>query len=287
MNRLLKNMVYHTPRLFSDRTYLELYFELHMGYRPDLDNPVTFNEKIQWLKLHDRRAEYASMTDKCEAKKFAARVIGQEHIIPTLAVYDSADDIDWNSLPRQFVLKCTHDSGGLVLCRDKTSLDIRQARRKLSAALKNDFWYRQREWAYRNVRPRIISEPLMGGSEGLADYKFFCFGGKPEFMYISEGMDDHGTARMSFTDMQGRKLPFSRSDYASYDGEIPIPGNLSTMTEMAGELARAVNNSFIRVDLYNVDGHIYFSELTFYPNGGLLPFRPAEWDRKLGDLIVL
>lgn len=280
-------MVYHTPRLFSDRTYLELSFELHTGYRPDLDNPLTFNEKIQWLKLHDRREDYAGMVDKCEAKKFAAAVIGQEHIIPTLAVYDSVEEIDWQALPRQFVLKCTHDSGGIVLCRDKSALDMKQARRKLATALKNDFWYRQREWAYRNVRPRIISEPLMGGSGGLVDYKFFCFGGKPEFMYISEGLDNHATARMAFSDLQGHRLPFSRTDYASYSGALPIPSNLPEMAETAQRLARAVDNSFVRVDLYDIDGQIYFSELTFYPNSGLIPFRPAEWDRKLGDLIRL
>lgn len=291
MNRILKNIVYHAPWLLSDKCFLELSYELHMGYRPDLDHPTTFNEKIQWLKLHDRHEEYAKMVDKFHAKEFAASIIGKEHIIQTLGVYDSVDRIDWDALPQKFVLKCTHDSGGLLVCRDKGRLDINKAAARLNKALHTNFWYRQREWAYKGVKPRIICEELMEDERqrnGLTDYRFFCFGGEPRFMYVSDGMEDHGTARISFTYLDGKPMPFCRKDYRTHDdGCIPLPENLGQMRQIAGKLAQAVGNPFIRVDLYQINGQVYFSELTFYPNGGYIPFEPEQWDRELGKMIKL
>lgn len=291
MNRLLKNMVYHTPWLFSDRRFLELSFELHMGYPACLDKPETFNQKIQWLKLHDRKAEYASMVDKAAAKDYVAGIIGSSHIVPTLGIYDSAKDIPWDELPRRFVLKCTHDSGGLVICRDKDRLDRNLAEKKLQKGLRTRFYYRQREWAYKNVRPRIICEELLQDDRqkvSLIDYKFFCFGGKAEFMYVSGGMEDHSSARISFTDLDGRPLEFRRRDYMPFAaGEIPMPARLPEMVEIAEKIARSIGNPFVRIDLYEVNGKVYFSEITFYPNSGFIPFEPEEWDLKLGEMIKL
>lgn len=291
MNRLLKNMVYHTPWLFSNRRFLELSFGLHMGYPACLDNPETFNQKIQWLKLHDRKAEYASMVDKAAAKDYVAGIIGSSHIVPTIGIYDRAKDIPWDELPRQFVLKCTHDSGGLVICRDKDSLDKNLAEKKLRKGLRTRFYYRQREWAYKNVKPRIICEELLQDvrqKESLVDYKFFCFGGKAEFMYVSSGLEDHTKARISFTDLEGRPLEFHRRDYTPFEaGEIPVPSTLPEMVGIAEKIARSIGNPFVRIDLYEVNGKVYFSEITFYPNSGFIPFEPKEWDLKLGKMIKL
>lgn len=289
-NRILKNLVYHAPWLFGDRKYLELRWLFRTGRRLDLENPLSFNEKLQWLKLYDRKQIYHTMVDKAEAKDYAASVIGREYIIPTIGVYDRVSEIPWDSLPSRFVLKCTHDSGGMIICRDKSALDIPEACRKLRSALHTNFWKRDREWPYKGVKPRIICEQYMedpAQKNGLVDYKFFCMNGKPGFMYISEGLEDHSTARISFAGLDGTELPFKRSDYKNFGGGLPVCGHLEEMKCLASRLAEAVGNPFVRVDMYEIGGHIYFSELTFYPNGGYIPFEPAEWDRKLGDMIQL
>jgi len=289
MNVLLKNIVYHAPWLLSDRRNVELQWKLRTGRDLDLDNPRTFNEKIQWLKVFDHRADYKILADKIEAKEFAQKVIGAEHIIPTLAVYDKVSDIDWDKLPDEFVLKCSHDSGGLVICRDKQVFDKSRAAGILSRCLKKNFYLQSREWCYKGIRPRIICETLMSDSdqrESLVDYKFFCFGGVPEFMYISQGLENHNTARISFVDMSGGRMPFRRSDYASV-GEIVLPSAFDEMKQIAAKLARAVDNRFVRVDLYQIGGKVYFSEFTFYPNGGFIPFEPSEWDLKIGGMLQL
>lgn len=290
MNRLLKNMVYHMPWLFSDRRFLELSYELHTGHHLNLDNPVSFNEKIQWLKLYDRKPLYTTLADKDAAKQWAAGIIGKEHIIPTIAVYDSEEFVDWDSLPSEFVLKCTHDSGGMVLCRSKNALDRDKATKKLAKALRSDFWFRQREWVYKNIPHRIIAEPLMHDkrqTESLTDYKYFCFDGKAEFMYISEGLNDHSTASVTFTDLEGNALPFCRADYATHKNLPPMPQNRRLMQELAERLAKASGSAFVRVDMYEIDGQVYFSEMTFYPNSGFIPFTPQEWDNKLGGMLHL
>lgn len=288
MNRIVKNIVYHMPWMLSDRRFLELFYELQMGKTPDLDNPETFNEKIQWLKLHDRDPRYNAMVEKGMAKEWAAGVIGSEHIIPTIGIYNKVEDIPWENLPQQFVLKCTHDSGGMVICRDKSKLDISAAKAKLRKGLKQNFYMRTREWVYKDIPHRIICEQMMEpqSKDGLTDYKFFCFGGKAEFMYISAGLEDHSTARISFTDLQGNILPFCRADYRSFSQqEIPQPQHPEKMREIAEKLAAASKAKFVRVDLYEIDGQIYFSEMTFYPNSGYIPFTPAEWDLLVGKYL--
>jgi len=289
MNRIIKNIYYHTPWLLSDRKYVELQWKLITGQDLNLDNPLTFNEKMQWLKVYDHRADYKNLADKVSAKDFAASVIGAEHIIPTLAVYKKASDIKWDELPNEFVLKCSHDSGGIVICRDKNILDKKAAEEFLANNLKKNFFYLAREWCYKGIKPRIICEKLMSDSiqtKSLIDYKFFCFNGIPKFLYISEGLENHKTATMSFVDIDGKVLPFHRTDFGTL-ANPSLPLNFSLMKELAGKLATAVNNRFIRVDLYEIAGTVYFSEFTFYPNGGHIPFEPNEWDRTIGDMIQL
>ena len=171
-----------------DKVFLKLMFRARMGSKLDLKHPRTFNEKLQWLKLYDRRTEYTNMVDKYEAKKYVAQKIGEQYIVPTLGVWESFDDIDFEKLPEQFVLKCTHDSGGLVICRNKRNLDIDAARIKIQKSLKFDYYRHGREWPYKEVKPRVIAEKFMKDSEteeGLTDYKFFCFDGEPKAMFIA------------------------------------------------------------------------------------------------------
>lgn len=327
MNRVLKNLLFRFPFLFSDRRFLELVHPLRTSHQLCLDDPKRFNDKIQYLKLYDRKPLYTTLSDKVSAKDFAAGILGPEAIIPTLGVYDRVGDIPWESLPSSFVLKCTHDSGGLVICRDnaasfdreaaldrdasfdhevaldrdaafdraatldrEASFDRDAACAKLSACLKRRFFYQSREWCYKDIKPRILSEPLMGDErqkDSLIDYKFFCFNSKPRFMYISFGLEDHSTARISFADLEGRPLPFRRSDYCPFEGELPLPQDLPALVDAATRLAAAVPAPFLRVDLYEIGGKPYFSEFTFYPNGGYLPFDPPEWDEKIGEMLNL
>lgn len=263
-----------------------------MGNELNLVEPQTFNEKLQWLKIHDRKPYYSQLVDKYEAKVWAGKIIGEEYIVPNLGVWDTFDEIEFEKLPKQFVLKCTHDSGGLIICRDKNKLDINQARKVVEKSYKRNFYWSGREWPYKNVKPRIIAEKFMsdGRTEemGLTDFKFFCFNGKPEFIYISHGLENHDLAGISFYDLKGNKLPFKRMDYKEIPGEqFPLPNNFDEMVNVAEKLAIEVKNPFVRVDLYEIEGNIYFSEITFFPCSGFIPFDPCSVDKKLGKLIDL
>lgn len=271
----------------DDETYLKLIFHARMGYKLDLTNPKTFNEKLQWLKLYDRKPEYTAMVDKYEAKKYVADRIGGEHIIPTLGVWDSFDDIDFSKLPDQFVLKCTHDSGGLAICKNKDQFDITEARRKIESSLAHNYYLWGREWPYKNVKPRIIAEQYMTNKEnnGLIDYKFYCFNGSPEYLYVSQGMDNHETARLSFATVDWKIAPFGRNDYLPLETLPEKPTHFQEMVDVAKQLSHG--HPFLRVDLYEINGRVYFSELTFSPCAGFMQFEPEEYDLKLGSMLEL
>ena len=270
----------------EDAEYLKLRFHYAMGQELDLENPKTFNEKLQWLKLHNRKPIYTDMVDKYAAKQYVADLIGEEHIIPTLGVWDSFDEIDFDKLPDQFVLKCTHDSGGLVICRDKSKLDIRAAKKKLKKSLKRDFYLLGREWPYKDVPRRIIAEKYMGSLDSsLTDYKFYCFNGKPLFLYVSSGLEKHSTARISYVTLDWKHAPYKRLDYLPHEELPPKPSKLDEMIAYAELLSK--NTAFLRVDLYQIDDEIYFSELTFFPGSGFTKFRNPEHDLEIGNLIKL
>jgi len=419
--------------IFPDKLFLKAIYYCSFGKELDLKNPKTFNEKLQWLKLYDRKPEYVQMVDKYEAKKYVADIIGDQYIIPTYGVWDSFDEIDFNTLPNQFVLKCTHDSGGLAICRDKSTFNIDDARNKINAALKRNFYYVGREWPYKNIKPRIIAEKYLedknrvvpedykiycmngepyytvvfhnrfnqseelsetvydidwnplpvsfdnhfqvseiiepkpnnydelisvckklcsntiqsridfyivndriyfgeitlytasgfqpmipeimdeelgkliklpenrGGVlvghdyvllvkqerkiKELTDYKFYCFNGEPKFLYISEGLENHETARISFLTTDWKFAPFHRDDYMPFEKLPEKPQRFDEMLEIAKRLSGT--HKFMRVDIYEVNGQIYFGELTFYPSSGFIKFNPEEYDRKLGDLLEL
>ncbi|MBE5819572.1 MAG: glycosyl transferase [Clostridiales bacterium] len=273
--------------LLGDKKYLRLLYKLEMNSKLDLENPNTFNEKLQWLKLYDRNPKYIKMVDKYEVKDYIEKTIGKEYIIPTLNVYNSFNEIDWEKLPKQFVIKCTHDSGGLIICKDKNSLDIKSSERLINKCLKNKFYYSGREWPYKNVKPRIIIEKYMATEEQpeLIDYKFFCFNGNPKLLYVSEGLSDHNTAKISFADMDYKMTEFYRKDYKPFDKLPKKPENFEEMKELAKVLSKDI--PFVRVDFYEIEGKIYFGELTFYPCSGYIPFKPEKYDKILGDMLEL
>ncbi len=272
-------------RWLPDEAFIKLYYLLRMHKICDLKNPTTYNEKLQWLKLHDRNPCYVDMVDKAEAKKIAATVIGDEYIIPTLGVWDSFDDIDFDALPNSFVLKCTHDSEGLVVVPDKAKLDISAARSKIEAAMKCNFFYIGREWPYLNVRPRILAEEYMEDSRfhELRDYKFFCFDGEPRMMFVASDRGA-GETKFDYFDLEFKHLDMVQH-YPNAHQPIERPGSFDEMIAAARKLSQGLPH--VRIDFYDVDGHMYFGEYTFYHFSGFMPMEPSCWDLKMGDMLHL
>ena len=272
--------------LFNDKTYLKIRYYATFKKNLNLQNPQTFNEKLQWLKLNDRKDIYAKMVDKYEAKSYVSKIIGNKYIIPTLGIYNNFDEIDFNKLPNQFVIKCTHDSGGLVIVTDKSKLDIEKSKKKINKSLKRNYYYPGREWPYKNVKPRIIIEKYMKDNSinDLMDYKFFCFNGKCKFFKIDfNRLTKH---QANYYDINGNFLPFGEEICPpDFSKKLELPVNLKKMINLAEKLSQ--NITFLRVDFYEINGNIYFGELTFYPASGFGKFQPEEWDLKLGNLIDL
>lgn len=276
-------------KLIPDKLYLELMFRHRMGKKLNLNNPKTFNEKLQWLKLYDRRPEYTKMVDKYAVKKYVADIIGKEYIIPTLGVWKNPDEIDFDRLPKQFVLKCNHNSGlGMCICRDKSKIDIKKVKDELRKGVAQNYYLTGREWPYKNVPPRIIAEQYMEDSETseLRDYKFFCFNGEPIYCQVIsdrrtvETIDfyDMNWVHQSFTGLELPSKPFSKIP-------IPIPKTFEEMKKSAKILSKDI--PFIRVDFYEINGKMYFGELTFYPAAGFGKFSPDKWNQKIGSLLKL
>lgn len=270
----------------DDESFIKLKFKAILGYTPNLKEPRTFNEKMNWLKLHDRNPAYVPLVDKYEVKKIISERLGSEYIIPNLGVWDSVDEIDFSKLPERFVLKCTHDSGSKVICMDKSKLDIKKTGKALKKSLKNDYYKLNREWMYKDVKHRIIAEKYIENEGGyLNDFRFYCFNGEPKFFSIDfrEG-DRHLT---NFYDSSIKLLPFgSAKDPPVFDADLNIPSNITEMLNIARTLSK--DKPFLRVDLYNIGGKIYFSELTFFTHGGFFILYPDQsWDAKLGDYLVL
>lgn len=273
----------------NDKLYLKILFRLRMGYALDLDNPQTFCEKIQWLKLFNRKPEYTQMVDKYAVKKYVANIIGEEYIIPTLGVWDRFEDIDFDKLPKQFVLKTTHDGGsyGIVICKDKDVFDYKAAKKTINRSLRRCSYKVMREWPYKNVKRQIIAEEYLEcmGNTDLIDYKFYCFNGQP--LYCQVIKDRNSKETIDFFDQEWNHQVFYGLNPKAIQSSYPIdrPINYDKMVEVASKLSR--NIPFARVDLYNIEGKIYFGEITFFPASGFGVFTPSEWDYKLGEWIKL
>lgn len=263
-----------------DVPYLKLSYFVKMKEKLKLNNPEKFNEKLQWLKLYNRNPKYTKIVDKYRVREYIAEKIGAQYLIPLIGVWDSPYDINFESFPNQFVLKCNHDSGGLSICRDKKNYDINKAKKKLSESLKRNLYYYGREWPYKNVERKIICEQYLGDNPN--DYKFFCFNGKVEYILVCS--DRFSKLKETFFDRDWNIAPFKRPGI-NIDNNIIKPNNLEKMIELAEELSEG--EPFLRVDFYEVDNKIYFGELTFYPASGFSKFYPEEWDFKLGNLIKL
>ena len=277
--------------LFPDKLYLQLLYYLIMGKRLSIKNPRTFGEKIQWLKLYDRRPEYAIMVDKYAAKKYVTNLIGSEYVIPVLGVWDRPEDINFDGLPQQFVLKTTHGGGscGVIICKNKGLMDREGTIKRLNSALKYDVYNTFREWPYKNVPHRIIAEPYISNSsnsnQDLTDYKFYCFNGVPTYCQVIK--DRHTKETIDFFDMEWRHLSFYGLNPNVGPAEIvpAKPIHFDKMKEIAHILSERL--TFSRIDLYDANDGPLFGEITLYPASGIGTFNPYEYNAILGEMIKL
>lgn len=285
MNKALKSRLCYLLHFIPDKPYIELQYFLHMRKRLRLDPPITFSEKLQWLKLNDRKEFYTDIVDKYNVRPYIEKRIGKEHLVPILGVWERAEDITIDELPNSFVLKCNHDSGSIVICKDKRQFDIEAAKKKLNDCLRQNIYYNGREWPYKKVKPKIIAEVYLvdDKSDDLKDYKLMCFNGEPKCIFT--GSNRHkGELYITFFDLEWNRLPFERH-YHSDPNEIEKPSCLQEMICLSRVLAQEF--PFIRVDFYEVNGAVYFGELTFFPGSGFEEFKPELWDYKLGEWLKL
>lgn len=269
---------------YDDRKYLEFVYKERVGEKLNLENPKTFNEKLQWLKLYDRNPKYTKLVDKYEVREFVKETIGEEYSIPCLGVYNSAEEIDFDKLPNQFVLKTTHDSGTVIICKDKNKFDQKKAIKKLKKSLKRKYYYLWREWPYKNVSPRIIAEKYMQdkNQSTLNDYKFYCFDGKPKMMFII--IDRGQKTKANFYDMKFNKLDIQQT-YPNFDKNVEKPKQFEQMIELCKKLSKGIPH--VRVDFYIINDKIYFGEMTFFDSAGFDKFTPSKYDEILGNYIKL
>ena len=251
-----------------DETFLKMKYKLMMGTKLDLENPKTFNEKLQWLKLHDRNPEYTKMVDKYEAKEYVANIIGKEYIIPTLGVWDKFDDIDFDALPNEFVLKPTHTSGNVFICKDKSKIDKKKLKKQVNKWLKRDYYRIHREWPYKNVKPRIIAEEYMENKDhtSIKDYKFYCFNGQADYVMICTGRET-GHPKFYFYNKEWNFMRNMSNDGMKLEGKLEEkPIGIEKMFEIAEKLSQGIK--FVRMDLYNVNEKIYFRRIYVFPSSG-------------------
>lgn len=291
-NNLILFLLNRSARIWPDKLFLQLKYYLITNKKLNLKNARTFSEKIQWLKLYNRCPEYTLMVDKYAVKQYVSSIIGQKYIIPTLGVWNSVEEIEWDVLPRQFVLKTTHGGGnsGVVICRDKMTFDTNEAKHKLRKSMKSDIYWNYREWPYKDVPKRILAEEFMEESHpvkkgDLSDYKFYCFEGEPVFCQVIR--DRRSKETIDFYDMNWNHMSFVGLNPVVSNGTSPVvrPIHLDEMVSICRKLS--CNMPFSRIDLYVIDDKIYFGEITFYPASGFGEFSPEEWNFKMGDLLVL
>lgn len=280
--------------LIPDSMYIRCAFREMTGNRLHLKHPITFSEKLQWLKLHDRKPLYTTLVDKYAAKEYVGGLIGTKYIIPTIGIWNTFDEIDFDHLPNQFVLKCTHDSGGAFICRDKKSLNLAEAREKMMRSLNTDYYLLGREWPYKDVPRRIIAEEYMEdhntkeyqftGIKELKDYKFYCFHGIPTYCQV---ISNRYTAEtIDFFDMHWKYVDFTGLSVPHKPHSIlPIdpPDCFEEMKMIAAKLSKEI--PFVRVDLYSIHNSVFFGEMTLYPASGFGYFTPEEYNVKLGKMI--
>lgn len=281
------DMIKLYPRLMSDKFYLSVLWKMIMGYELDWKDPKTFNEKLQWLKLYDRNPLYTTLVDKYRVKNWVADRIGTQYIIPTLAVYNSVNEIDLNRLPNQFVLKCNHDSGSIIVCKDKSNIDLEAVKEQLNKSIKEDFYWEAREWPYKNVKRCIFAEKYLedSASKELPDYKFFAFNGDVKALFVAT---ERGYSAVE-TKFDFFDTDFNHLNVINGHPNAKIvpnkPKNFNKMLEFSKVLSKGIPQ--VRCDFYEANGHLYFGEMTLYHFGGLTTFNPESFDRIMGDWIKL
>lgn len=282
-------ILYHFCRWMPDEMYLRIKYRMWMGKSLDLKNPQTFGEKLEWLKLFNRKPEYTILVDKVNVKDYVAPIIGERYIIPTLGVWDDPEKIDFDSLPSRFVLKCNHNSGlGMYICKDKSKIDVEKVKSGLRQGLKQNYYIASREWPYKDVPRRILAEQFIDppkGAQDLPDYKWYCFNGEPKFCQVIQ--DRNTCETIDFFDAEWKHQVFiglnKTADNAKITPSRPI--HIEEHLAIARELSKGI--PFARIDLYETDDRPYFGEVTFFPNSGFGSFRPAEYDEILGAMILL
>ena len=281
------NCLNHIGFLFPDKIYLKLMFRCKMGYWMNFDNPTTFSEKLQWLKLYNHNPLYTTLVDKYAVKKWVADKIGETHIIPMLGVWNNAKEIDFESLPNQFVLKTTNGGGGnVVICKDKSKFDREKAIVQLNQSLRNSIYNNYREWPYKNVPPRIIAEKYMEDESGeLRDYKVFCFNGTPKIFLLYKDRYDEKKMKIDFFDEQKNWLDLTHPEFDRSTEKPALPDCYEKIFSLAKTLSQSI--PFVRCDFYIVNDSIYFGEMTFYPTSGFASYKPFSWEKKMGSWIHL
>ena len=277
-------------KLLPDKTFIKLLYHYVTGNELDLENPKTFTEKLQWLKINDKNPLYPTLVDKISAKKWVAEKIGGTYIIPTLCVWDRIEDVDFSNLPDKFVLKCNHNSGNVIICQNRKSFDVDAAKRALEKSLNDRYYLKGREWPYKYVKPRVFAEIYMSPSDiweykPLIDYKFYCFNGVPMYVQVikNRGYDE----TVDFYNMNWEKQPFTGVNPTAKmsDKVDTAPSTLENMKEVAAKLSMGF--PFMRVDLYEINHKVYFGELTLYPSGGFGCFKPKEYNLIIGNQLRL
>lgn len=282
-------LLIHFGKWLPDTIYIKLSFRFKMGYRLNLKTPKTFTEKLQWLKLYDRNPEYAKMVDKYDVKEYVSNLIGNEYVVPTLGVWDKPENIEWDKLPNQFVLKTTHGGGnvGVVICKDKNNFDKGRAIKILNESLKRNIYFLLREWPYKFIKARIIAEKYIAplpNQKDLPDYKFFCFNGEPKYCQVISGRSSKVCS--DFFDLEWNHQPFHEpKQYPFAEVEPEKPKNLELMWNLARRLSE--NKPFSRIDFYDIGSNVYFGEITFFPTSGMGGFNPEKYDLLFGELIEL
>lgn len=287
MKSQLKNMLYKLMNFIPDCLYVRLKYRKNFGKLPNLRNPKTFNEKLNWLKLNDHKPLYTTMVDKHEAKQYVARIIGEEYIIPTYGVWDSVEEIDFDALPDKFVLKTTHDSGSVVICKEKKHFDREAAKNTMRRSLHRNFYAETREWPYKNVKRRIIAEAFLEDNSGsdIADFKVHNFNGKPKFILVCRDRFEESGLTEDFYDTGWKRLSVRRPGHPNASVPDPRPESLDLILQLSEKLSKGVD--FMRTDFYVVNGKVYFGEITLYPSSASTPFVPESYDKVFGDMLNL
>ena len=285
----LSALCFRLSFLFPDKLYLKMIHRLELGRKLDLKNPKTYNDKLQWLKLYCHRPEFTMMADKVAVKPFVASRIGAEYVAPLLGVWDRVEEIDWESLPQKFVLKTNHDGGnfGVVICRDKDSFDREKAEKRLKASLRRNTYLLGREWPYKNIPRKVFAEEYIEdkGREELLDYKFYCFDGKVRIVFIASGRQSQKEVCIDYYDADGNHIDGLRQSHPNAPVPPEKPVHFDLMKSLAENLSEGIPH--VRVDFFEANGNVYFSELTFFPYGGWALFHPEKYDLELGSYIRL